>query len=803
MAFDPALLNPLRWIRRSSGARRRVYKLEVAAREVELLTIKDFVQRVCDGAGCSPRETANLKLAADEACTNIIRHAYKGVSGGRIQLEMSTGGGEIELKIADTGRSFDFSRVKDPDLNQYVEIGKKGGLGIWLIKKMVDRVQYHTHEGRNELVLVRRVQAPSWFAWRPVGRGGVTVSAKFTAGTVALTLLVIGTLYAVLSQRQKAILVDQLGQNVQAVVRAVAAEAGESVVRKQDLDLNTLLHELTKGGQGEVLEYAFITGEEGRYLAHSDLEKLFKPYVADPHVPRPEPDRVTIGSFPGRGGRVTDYGAAVMYRGRQVGQVHVAVNDGKIERRLEAAQKDLRRMALLTLLVTVIAIYFLSLMVTRPLQKIFEGVRALSTGDISVRIDLDTKDEFGELASIFNDMTNKLQESQKGMVEQERLQKEMQVAQEIQHTLLPAEFPTIDGYEIGAMYRAAKEVGGDYYDFFWVDPTSLGIVVADVSGKGVPGSLVMTMIRTAMRLESRGNKSASDVLGRVNTHVTADMKKGMFVTMFYIILDSRNRVINFSSAGHNPMVLYRGESRQVFFLKPKGFPLGIDLPEDDQFAKNLALQRIQLHKDDMLVIYTDGITEAMNAAKQQFGEDRLVATIKKNAHLTPQAFVERLNRAVMDFTQGAEQNDDITVVAIKEKMKAESVVYRFRRELLDLVDKKGLSVAEACRRLNTSPAMYYRFRKMQEEGGREALKPAARRAGRDIRELSNEEKRAVMAQVKAHPEWGAAAIAEALRRVKGNPMRIDPRLLHEYLKRKGLGKAAARKAFAANDIDTI
>ncbi len=799
MRIDLSRLSPARWFH-MPGARRRVYKLEVAAKDVELLAIKDFVQRVCDGAGCSPRETANLKLAADEACSNIIRHAYRGASGGKIFLEMSVGDGDIEMKIVDQGRSFDFGKVKDPDLNQYVEVGRKGGLGIWLIKKMVDKVSYRTHEGRNELTLMRRIRARSWFAWRP-GSKGVSVSAKFTVGAVILALLVIGSLYVVLERRQESLLMGQLGESVRAVVRTVAAEAGESVVRKQDLNLNSLLHELTRGETGRVLDYAYITGEEGRFLAHSDLGQLFQPYRPDPRLPRPAADRVESGTIETERGRVTDYGAVVMYRGREVGRVHVAINEAKVRNRLDETRAELQKLALIMLLLTVVAIYFLSLMVTRPMRKIFEGVQALSTGDTNARIELDTKDEFGELANIFNDMTHKLQESQKGMVEQERLQKEMQVAQEIQHTLLPADFPQIDGYEIGAMYRAAKEVGGDYYDFFWVDPTSLGIVVADVSGKGVPGSLVMTMIRTAMRLESRGNKSASDVLGRVNTHVTADMKKGMFVTMFYIILDSRNRVINFSSAGHNPMVLYRGESKKVFFLKPKGFPLGIDLPEDDQFAKSLALQRIQLHKDDMLVIYTDGITEAMNPAKQQFGEDRLVATIKKHAHLTPQAFVERLNRAIAEFTRGAEQNDDITVVAVKEKMKAESVVYRFRRDLLDLVEKKGVSVAEACRRMNTSPAMYYRYKKMLAEGGRAALKPASRK-GAGIRELSNEEKRAVIAQVKSHPDWSADRIAEALRRSKA-PLRIDPRLVHEYLKRKGLGKRAERKAFSANEVDTI
>jgi len=171
--------------------------------------------------------------------------------------------------------------------------------------------------------------------------------------------------------------------------------------------------------------------------------------------------------------------------------------------------------------------------------------------------------------------------------------------------------------------------------------------------------------------------------------VTSDMKRGMFVTMFYIILDSRTRAINFASAGHNPMILYRGKTKEVYFLKPKGFPVGIDLPEEEMFSKSLALQRISLEKDDMLVIYTDGITEAMNPDKAQFGETRLVQVIKDNSHLTPQEFVEQLNLAIAQFTRGAEQNDDITVVAIKEKMRAESVEFKFRKKLLTWWKSKG------------------------------------------------------------------------------------------------------------------
>lgn len=783
-------------------AKRRLYRLEVEAKDLELLAIKDFVQRVCDAAGCSPKEISNIKLAIDEACSNIIRHAYKDKSDGKISLEMGIGFADLRIKIIDYGKPFDFRSVKDPDLNHYVDIGKKGGLGIWLIKKVMHRVQYKAYPDHNELILHRRLsKAPP----KELGlkKGTYSVSAKFGLGSAGMILLIIFSSYFYLAGRQQAFVVKQVQDNVATVVRTIAAEAGNWVVRKNDLELDRMIEEVLKGDKGNTLSYIFVVGPEGKYLAHSDLNQLFKPYVPAPGVQTNRSPGIQSFRLESPEGPLTDYASAVYYRGQWVGEVHTGVGDQAVRHLSSKVKAELQRLLLLIAVASMLGLYLLSRIIIRPFQKILEGVMAISTGELNAKIDLDSQDEFGQLANIFNDLTNRIQDSQKGLMEQERMQKEMQVAQEIQHTLLPAEFPQIEGYEIGATYRAAKEVGGDYYDFFWVDPTTLGIVVADVSGKGVPGSMVMTMIRTAMRLEARGNRSAADVLGKVNRHVTSDMKRGMFVTMFYIILDSRDRSINFSSAGHNPMILYRGRTKEVYFLKPKGFPVGIDLPEEDMFIRSLALQKVSLEKNDMLVIYTDGITEAMNPEKEQFGEERLVKVIKENSSLTPSEFVEKLNEAIAQFTRGAEQNDDITVVAIKEKMKAEQVEYKFRKRLIDLVEKKGLSVSEACRQMNISPKTYYRYRKIFDEKGRAGLKPTEVKKRAEIQELTLPQQQAVMAVVKSHPEYGPQRIWEIVRKSSNPPMKLEQRLVTAYLKRKGLADIKARKSFVGNEVDRV
>ncbi len=255
-----------------------------------------------------------------------------------------------------------------------------------------------------------------------------------------------------------------------------------------------------------------------------------------------------------------------------LGRVVVGVSEGVIMNSVDDPRLKTALILIGIFIVGLSLIYLLISVFVKPIQALTDGVRAIGEGALHDEIKIDGPEEIGEIARAFNEITMKFRDAQQSVVEQERMQKEMQVAQEIQHSLLPGKVPDVSGYDIASLYRAAKEVGGDYYDFVSVDEDTLGVVVADVSGKGVPGSLVMTMIRTALRMEARGSHSAADVMARMNDFVTEDMKKGMFVTIFYVILDSKNRVISYASAGHNPMVLFRAETDETFFLNPQRVP---------------------------------------------------------------------------------------------------------------------------------------------------------------------------------------------------------------------------------------
>jgi sigma-B regulation protein RsbU (phosphoserine phosphatase) len=244
-------------------------------------------------------------------------------------------------------------------------------------------------------------------------------------------------------------------------------------------------------------------------------------------------------------------------------------------------------------------------------------------------------------------------------------------------TLLPKDTPVLDRIEIGTLYRAASQVGGDLYDFFWVSEDELGIVIADVSGKGIPGSLVMTMAKAIIRAKAVKSDLTShlmpagfggdpaSVIRKTNQMIFNDIKKGMFITANYGIVNVKTLQFRFVSAGHNDTLVYNTYTGELREYNPKGIALGLD--KGTLFDKLLQDEELTLAAGDLLFQYTDGINEAMNAQKEEFGEDRLKDAIRKYAHQNVNEFLLSLDQEIRAFIGGFVQNDDITAIAIKVK----------------------------------------------------------------------------------------------------------------------------------------
>jgi sigma-B regulation protein RsbU (phosphoserine phosphatase) len=248
--------------------------------------------------------------------------------------------------------------------------------------------------------------------------------------------------------------------------------------------------------------------------------------------------------------------------------------------------------------------------------------------------------------------------------EKKRLDHDLEIARDIQRILLPAEAPAINGFQISGINVPARHVSGDYFDYIQVDDERLGVAIADVSGKGVPASLIMAICRSVLRAEAARNPSPADVLRKVNRQLYPDIKEDMFISMAYLILNHQREGVTLARAGHDSPLLYSRQSQAVNPVKPPGMVVGID--SGSVFDRLTVDFAVPLERDDCLVLYTDGVPETLNSEGDEFGIERMMQSVHASAANGAQAIVKKVIDDVRDFTGSAPQNDDITLIAIRK-----------------------------------------------------------------------------------------------------------------------------------------
>jgi serine phosphatase RsbU (regulator of sigma subunit)/anti-sigma regulatory factor (Ser/Thr protein kinase)/TolA-binding protein len=767
-------------------------QLKVPAHIDYLGDLRDFVTQIGKKHSFSDKVINAFKLAVDEAATNIIRHAYR-ETDGLITLRSIVRKNSLTLCIIDQGTYFDPKRVKDPDLNRYIDIGKKGGLGIFIIRKLMDEIDYRKTEEGNELRITKYLEKPvKERLANTVSTIPVSIKAKFFFRAIAIITLIIALGYLYYYLKASDLVLNDFLNSSRSTSSQIVNRISTSIAAGEFGFIEDAVHPIYEDYKNQ-LHLMSVEDSTGIIVYSSNLGDIFgkfnRPSQSEPveeGVYKYSLDEVPVYEF--------ESDIVIRSSGKRYGRAHIIHSAEGIYKQIASNRINDLKLTLFILGLSYIGVSVIIYLLMNPLRKLSTWVKDLGHGEISDEIDIDTSSELGEIAQAFSDITHKFRESQKNLVDQERLQKEMQLAQDIQQTLLPMSFPELDGYELASYYEAAKEVGGDYYDFVEVDKDTLGIAVADVSGKGVPGSLVMTMIRTALRTEARGMKDAAEVLTRVNDFISNDIKKGMFVTVFYLIIDSKRRSINYASAGHNPMILYRNSTQKTYYLNPKGFPIGIQLPEKDLFRRSIESETIELTKDDILLLYTDGITEAMNPNRELFGEERLQDVLRNNGHMPVKDFVEKLKLSIYSFTEGTQQYDDITLVAVKEESSREADELRRAKEAHKLI-AQGVSIREACEQVNlTTYAYYNKYKKVFEEEGVDAIE-VGDEAAVEAKHLSIEEKTKILDIISQHPEYGAGRISEELATEKYGFEKIGENKIYDELVRSRLNTRALREAY--------
>ena len=248
-------------------------------------------------------------------------------------------------------------------------------------------------------------------------------------------------------------------------------------------------------------------------------------------------------------------------------------------------------------------------------------------------------------------------------LERERMSKELEIAYHVQMKLLPKESPKIPGVDIAGYCIPAKEVGGDYYDFMDMKNGKIGIAVGDVSGKGVPAAIYMTLAKGVIQSQAEEAVSPRELLIKANNLMYQSIEQESFVSMFFAKLDCHNFKMVCSRAGHNPAVHFSNSDDAFTWIQPEGIALGLE--KGDLFNNVIQDYEIQLKKGDWLILYTDGFVEAMDSSRSDYGEERLLKMIRENKDLKAKELIKAICHDVTLFSKNHPQYDDMTMVAIK------------------------------------------------------------------------------------------------------------------------------------------
>lgn len=319
------------------------------------------------------------------------------------------------------------------------------------------------------------------------------------------------------------------------------------------------------------------------------------------------------------------------------------------------------------IILAIIAGHFASWSLTKPMARLVEGMKEIRSGNLDHKIPIVSKDEFGRLSETFNEMTEKLKKYIKDLTEttkeKERLNKELEIAADLQLAMLPHYNISTDEVDLAGLSLPARRVGGDFFDYMNNDGDNIGVVIADATGKGLHSSIFMTNSKSIFKVLTTEETSPAKVMRRTNDLVIRNMdtSTAMFATMFYGIYDKKRKMFRYSNAGHNPPLYVDGDNLKVELLNAHGYPIGIY--EDQDYGED----EISLKSGDAIVLYTDGVVEAMDDGGEMFGMDSLKKLVTSSMNLSSEDMMNKIREKIFEFAGDQAQFDDITLLVLRIK----------------------------------------------------------------------------------------------------------------------------------------
>jgi len=393
-------------------------------------------------------------------------------------------------------------------------------------------------------------------------------------------------------------------------------------------------------------------GEEYDAANFPELSKGWKGPAADKKLGRDEWGVFMSGYAPVR----NSLGDTVAILGIDMSAEDVKAMEREVARRV-------RGILIFATLFSVLLGAFISSRVAHPISKLVLGTRHIAKGELDYKMPVSGDDEIAELGRSFNSMARDLkvhiEELNRTTAEKERLLKELEIAKGIQQSFLPTSAPVMDRIDISAVTTPARVVGGDFYDFIPFGKDRWGLVVADVSGKGMPAALFMALSRTLVHASAAGVASPAAAIERANKLIIEDNRANMFVTLFYAIVDSSKMSLDYVNAGHNPPIIVGERPGDVVLLKAQGVPLGLSS------ELKLEMNTVRIKSGNVVTLYTDGVTEAINDDGDRFETERLAEVVNKNRLSSAGGIIISIQDEIRRFVGKQPQFDDITLMVLK------------------------------------------------------------------------------------------------------------------------------------------
>jgi len=497
------------------------------------------------------------------------------------------------------------------------------------------------------------------------------IAFKFSLAIIGLVSIIILTIAFFIVQRESSLLKDQIFNFVKREVVHLSNTA-QQTIGYDELAISDAVDELKKI---DFLKYVFVLNEKNEIIYFfdrrvSDSIKNEVRAVLNDGVERNLANRsdtssieIVVAKDIGRKSEIYDFSKLVPSRARsdvKVGVVIIGMGDDVIRSEIDKIKRYIIYIFLIFLAVSIIGAVLLSMIIIRPIRKLTHGASVIGKGDLDYRIEVNSSDELGKLAEEFNLMTAMIKEAKEKEIETRIMNEQLEIARDIQEGLNPMGFYNKRGVQIKGYTRAAKGVGGDYFDYIDIDDNRVGVLISDVSGKGVPASLVMVMIRTVFTTYiKRKDVDCASVVRAINDSLSADFAIDKFATLFFMIYDRSTGELSFSNAGHGPLFCYRASKNECTRTSLDGVPIGIMEDVDYKQAK------VKIYPGDMVILYTDGVTEMRNPEKEEFGLKRVRSLLLQNHELNANEFVDLLVEEVETFRKDAPPHDDMTLVVFK------------------------------------------------------------------------------------------------------------------------------------------